>query len=88
MTVNGANIMAELYEEYRKKKDGNWEKVNPERLGMSEREFEEAANELKSEGYLPNFTMTKRVKQHRPIYFIGKPSDKAMLSFRELEEEE
>ncbi len=88
MTVNGANIMAVLYEEYKKKKDGNWEKVNAERSGLNEREFEEAANALKSEGYLPNFTMTKHTNGKKPIYFIGAPSDEVIKQFKEIEEEE
>lgn len=88
MTENGANIMAELYEEYKKKESGNWEKVNAERSGLSEKEFEDAANVLKSEGYLPNFTMTKHVNGKKPIYFIGAPSDEVIKQFKEIEEEE
>lgn len=68
-----ANILAVVYEEYEKGNEAVWDSVNAERAEVSEKLFIKAGQELKRQGYLPNFGVTKENNRGVRIPFIGVP---------------
>lgn len=82
MSENAAILLAKLYEEY--KKGNDIEKVKSSDVGLSKRAFAKAGDELKTIGYLPNFSHVE-TKNTEPICFIGALSNEAIKFCSDLD---
>lgn len=75
MSENAAILLGALYEAYLKGR--NLDVVKATEIGLSKKAIVEAGNELKADGYLPNFTYTE-TRNSEPIWFIGTLSETAI----------
>lgn len=75
MSENAAILLGVLYEAYLEGR--NLDGVKASEIGLSKKAIVKAGNELKEDGYLPNFAYTE-TRNSEPTWFIGSLSDKAI----------
>lgn len=63
------------------------QKVNAEDLGMSRYELIQAGKVLKSQGFLPEFSMTLQGNDGKEFIFFGKLSDEAIEYAKKFDED-